>query len=134
MTDGARELRALRSLAKAMGVHTRFTDGLGRKQSAAPETLLRVCAALGAQLERPGDAPAALRALGEERKRGLLPPVLVAWEGKLPPLRLPGELALAGGEVLPLEQNGDEFVLTRPLPPGYHRLTAASSGQPQPAL
>ena len=42
------ELRALRSLAKTLGVHTRYTDGLGKRVVVAPETLLRICAALGA--------------------------------------------------------------------------------------
>jgi hydrogenase maturation factor len=42
------ELKALESLATALGVHTHYTDGLGQPVSVAPETLLRVCAALGA--------------------------------------------------------------------------------------
>ena len=41
------ELAALASLAKVMGVHTHYTDGLGRPVTVAPETLPRVCAALG---------------------------------------------------------------------------------------
>ena len=49
------ELKALRSLARAMGVHIRYTDGLGRRVVVAPETLVRVCATLGAPVERPGD-------------------------------------------------------------------------------
>ena len=36
------ELRALRALARDLGVHTRYTDGLGRRVVVAPETLLRV--------------------------------------------------------------------------------------------
>ncbi len=57
------ELKALRSLARAMGVHTRYINGLGKRVTVAPETLVRVCAALGAAVERPercrrGAAPA----------------------------------------------------------------------------
>ena len=59
------ELKALRSLARAMGVHTRYTDGLGRRVIVAPETLVRVCAALGAPVERPADAAAALGSFRE---------------------------------------------------------------------
>jgi hypothetical protein len=57
------ELRSLRSLAKAMGVHTEYTDGLNRHVTVAPDTLLRVCAALGAPIARLGDAGDAFRAL-----------------------------------------------------------------------
>src|SRR5262249_3022622 len=65
MTD---ELRPLRSLARALGVHTRFIDGLGKRVTVGPETLVRVSAALGAAIERPADARDALRALEEERR------------------------------------------------------------------
>src|SRR5882724_4294744 len=75
------ELKALRSLARAMGVHTRYKNGLGKRVIVAPETLVRVCAALGAPVERPGDAAGALRAHRGTTKAGLVPPVLVAWDG-----------------------------------------------------
>ena len=55
------ELKALRSLARAMGVHTRYVNGLGKRVTVAPETLLRVCAALGASVGRPGDAAPTIR-------------------------------------------------------------------------
>src|SRR5512144_1547109 len=58
------ELRTLRSLARAMGVHTRYTDGLGRHVLVSPETLLRVCAALGAPVATVADAADALRRAG----------------------------------------------------------------------
>src|SRR6266511_3299785 len=123
------DLKVLRSLARAMGVHTRYTDGLGKRVIVAPETLLRVCAALGAPLERPGDAAGALRAHRETRKAGLVPPVLVAWDGSLAPLAIRSEgpvqvqVHLADGPVVPLERAGDGFRATQPLPSGYHRLT-----------
>ncbi len=123
------ELKALRSLSRAMGVHTRYVDGLGKRVAVAPETLVRVCAALGAQVERPYDAPGALRAHREAVGAGLVPPVLVAWDGALPPIALSkGEPVLAevhceDGEVVPLEAVGAEFRLSRALPAGYHQLT-----------
>jgi 4-alpha-glucanotransferase len=129
------ELKALRSLARAFGVHTRYTDGLGRRVVVAPETLVRVCAALGATVERPGDAAGALRAHREATKKGLLPPVLVAWDGSLAPLKLsagrPAEaqVHIGDGGVIPLICSGDVFRASEPLPSGYHRLTVEASGR-----
>jgi 4-alpha-glucanotransferase len=90
---------------------------------------LRVCSALGAPIERLADAPDALRAHKEMHRSELLPPVLVAWDGLLSPIRLPegvaahAQVQLAEGDFLRLEQAGTELRLTGPLPPGYHRLT-----------
>lgn len=129
------ELKALRSLAKAMGVYTQFTDGLGRRITVAPETLLSVCAALGAPVARPGDAVEALRAHQTAQSKLLLPPVVVAWDGALPPRtmcehgRFRAEMLLEGGDVAPLEIHGAELRATRPLPLGYHRLTVEASGR-----
>ena len=77
------ELRSLKTLARAMGVHTHYTDGLHRHVTVAPETLLRVCAALGAPVSRPADASDAMRAIRAIKKTELLPPTLVAWHGTL---------------------------------------------------
>ncbi len=120
MTD---ELKALRSLARALGVHTRYTDGLHKRVTVAPETLVRVCAALGAPIERPGDAAEVLRARRASVSKGSLPPVLVAWDGVLPQAPLQGEahLHLEDGAAVALE--------TRPLPFGYHRLTVETSNR-----
>jgi len=134
------ELRALHSLAKAMGVYTRYKDGLGKRVTVAPETLVRVCAALGAPLDRPSDAAAALRAHRAATNAGLVPPVLVAWDGTLPPLAIRAdgpvhaELRLEDGDAAPLEISGAELRTARPLPFGYHQLTVeASSGHKNPA-
>jgi 4-alpha-glucanotransferase len=112
-------LSALRSLAKALGVHTHYTDGLGKRVTVAPETLVRVCAALGAPVTRRRDAADALRAHRARKKAGILPLVLVAWDGILPSLAVfkPGrtELRLENGDVAPPERG--------PLPFGYHRLS-----------
>lgn len=128
------ELRALRSLAKAMGVHTRYRDGLGRHVAVAPETLARVCAALGAEVTGPVDAAAALKGVRASRRGGSVPPVLVAWDGVLPPVAIPPdysfhiELLLEDGEFAALETVEGTVRAIRPLPPGYHRLTVEVAG------
>jgi len=121
------ELRALRSLARVMGVHTRYIDGLGRRVSVEPETLLRVCAALGAAVERPVDAGEALRARRAVRVAEPFAPVLVAWDGVLPPVphlhgaAIRGELRGADGSARPLATtHGD--TRAAPLAPGYYEL------------
>jgi len=111
-----------------MGVLTRYTDGLGRRITVAPETLVRVCAALGASVERPSDAANALRAHRAARTSGLVPPVLVAWDGTVPRLAderdgfVHAEIRLEDGPVTPLEKFSS-------LPMGYHRLTVERSGK-----
>ena len=112
-----------------MGVHTRYIDGLGRPVTVAPETLRRVCAALGAPIERFADAADALRAHREAGAARLLPPVLVAWDGALPVISLPGvgavhaEVHCADGEIIRLDHTGAELRFSTVLPAGYHRLT-----------
>jgi 4-alpha-glucanotransferase len=127
------ELRALRSLARAMGVHTRYTDGLGRRVVVAPETLLRVCAALGAPVERPADAAGALRAHRKTGSTALVPPVLVAWDGFLAPLAISADrpvqvqLHIAEGPAVRLDHSEGGYRATEALPSGYHHLTVEAS-------
>jgi 4-alpha-glucanotransferase len=129
------ELTALRSLAKALGVHTRYTDGLKRRVAVAPETLVRVCAALGAPIDRPGQAATALRAHRATTTSGLVPPVLVAWDGVLAPVAiraagpLRAEMVLEGGDVIPLTVSRKKLRVADPVPLGYHRLTVEASGR-----
>ena len=109
------ELKALRALATELGVYTRYADGLAKKVTVTPETLVRVCAALGAPITRVADAARALDAVRAARAATHLPPVVVAWNGLLPPHAIPNaEVQLETGEVVPPG--------TRPLPLGYHRL------------
>jgi len=109
------ELKALRSLATELGVHTRYTDGLGKKITVVPETLVRVCAALGAPITRVSDASRALQAHRAAKAAQPLPPVVVAWDGILPPLALThAEMRLETGERVPAG--------ARSLPMGYHRI------------
>ncbi|HEV7366939.1 MAG TPA: 4-alpha-glucanotransferase [Gemmatimonadales bacterium] len=135
MSSAHDELKALRSLARTMGVHTRYLNGLGKRVTVAPETLVRVCAALGAAVERPGDAVGALRALREATGARLVPPVLVAWDGSLGPLPISAhrpaqvQLQLEDGAIVPLVRSGALFRVPRALPCGYHRLTVEVSGR-----
>jgi len=98
-----------------MGVHTRYINGLGKSVTVAPETLVRVCAALGAPIARPEDAADALRAHRETAGAGLVPPVLVAWDGFLAPLAIsadgPAQLQvhLEDGPVVSLLRAGAQF-------------------------
>ncbi|HEV2749059.1 MAG TPA: 4-alpha-glucanotransferase [Gemmatimonadales bacterium] len=111
------ELKALRALATELGVHTRYTDGLGKKITVASETLVRVSAALGAPITRVADAARALEAHRAARAAERLPPVVVAWDGILPPHVITGpEIQLETGEVLPADTRPP------PLPLGYHHV------------
>lgn len=122
------ELDALRALARAMGVHTEYVDGLRRPVTPSPETLVRVCAALGAPVARVADAAEALRARDASPGAAALPPVLVAWDGELAPL--PAELVagavaslvLEDGSPVPLVGVAGGLAPAQPLPPGYHQL------------
>jgi 4-alpha-glucanotransferase len=133
------ELEALKSLARAMGVYTEYTDGLGQPVTVSPETLVTVCASLGASVSRPRDASAALGAFEAEKGTEAIPPVLVAWDGSLPDVSIVSrgpvhaELVLEGGDLFPLDIRGGAEGSVRlqsptPLPFGYHRLTVEMSG------
>ncbi|UCG76919.1 MAG: 4-alpha-glucanotransferase [Gemmatimonadota bacterium] len=133
------ELSALGSLALALGVHTHYTDGLERPVTVSPETLISICAALGAPIDGPGGAAEALRAFQASKEAEILPPVLVAWDGLLPAITIFEEaplgaaIGLEDGEVLVLEVSRDastsEVQAGHPLPPGYHTLTVEFGGR-----
>lgn len=136
MSTPTKELTPLRALARAMGVATRYTDGLGRKVVVGPETLLRVCTALGAPLSSVADATEALRAVRAGRGGGgLIPPVVIAWDGVFDPVQVTGRGKIRAE--LHLEQGGQAGVecvdrtvrLATPLPLGYHRLTVEAAGR-----
>ena len=116
-----------------MGVLTRFTDGLGRRVVVSPDTLVRVCAALGAPIAGVADAPDAWRARRATRRAGGLPPVVVAWDGAPAEIALPAraahaELRLESGEPAALRQGRRALRVAAPLPHGYHRLTVETPG------
>ncbi len=129
------ELAALGALAAAMGVHTRYVDGLDRPVAVDPDTLLRVCAALGAPIAGPEDAPEALRAKRAAENTDSLPPVVVAWQGALPLHILSeedlahAELRLEDGGVVALHDMRSKARGGRSLPFGYHRLSVERAGR-----
>ena len=123
------ELKALRALATELGVHTRYTNGLGKKVTVGPETLIRVCAALGAPVTAVVDANKALHDYKARRASGL-PPVIVAWNGVVPasPHPLTPSPSGRGGTTVEVQlENGENVPLDgRTLPMGYHRLAAGT--------
>jgi 4-alpha-glucanotransferase len=135
LTRGKDELGALSSLAAALGVRTHYVDGLGRPVDVGPETLVRVCAALGAEVARPADAREAARALEARLASRPVPPVLVAWDGVLQPVKVPGrgtacgQLLVRGHGPVALEASEGELRAERSLPLGYHRLTVEVGGR-----
>ncbi len=135
MSARTKELTPLRALARVLGVATRYTDGLGRRVTVAPETLVRVCAAVGAPVSSTADAAEALRAVRARRRAELVPPVLVAWDGTLQPFRVGGsgplsfQLRLEDGGLADLEEFDRWLRSKGPLPAGYHRLTVDTAGQ-----
>ncbi len=128
------DLKALRSLSRAMGVHTRYINGLGKAVTVAPETLVRVCAALGAPIAGPGDATDALTHHREQAQAQLVPPVLVAWDGVLAVTvstdrPIDARVQLEDGSVVPLARSEAGLGTGEPLPFGYHRLTVEVAGR-----
>ncbi len=129
-SPAAEALTDLRRLARFMGMATRYTDGLDREVVVGPETLMRVCTALGAPIERVADAAGVLAAAQYERAGRALPPVLVAWDGRLDALPAAGlgrgsarvELDLDEGETLSVELPTASTPFPEPIPFGYHRL------------
>ena len=123
MTSIGRPPKHLGRLAEALGVATEFTDGLGRTVRPGEDTLIAVCRALGSAVTSAADAATAL----DEHRAAVaraLPPVLVAWDGKL---ALPPALRRARGKIL-MESGAARTVgdgakpTAEPLPIGYHTL------------
>ena len=86
--DPTKEAGPLGRLARAYGVQTAYYDIARRRRQVSSGTLLAVLKALGAPLERAGDAGEALREHEQARWRRPSDPVVVAWDGE------PGGLAL----------------------------------------
>jgi 4-alpha-glucanotransferase len=109
-------------------VHTAFHDGLGRSVEVGEETLVRVCRARGAPLERAEEAGDALRAVRRDQARRALEPVMVAWDGRMGPVHPSGAdprgavLTLETGGPVELSTDGETVRAAAPLPPGYHTL------------
>jgi 4-alpha-glucanotransferase len=152
-------LQELRRLASLYGVQTAYYSADHQRRPASAQSLVAVLKGLGAAVEHPGDAPAALRERQQELLRRVVEPVTVAWDGRWESLevRLPRSLAngqwqcrltledgreetwpyragdLPATEAAPLEgiDYSARFLPGREgLPPGYHRLTLAIPGLP----
>ncbi|HUZ21224.1 MAG TPA: 4-alpha-glucanotransferase [Acidimicrobiales bacterium] len=146
--------RALEELARRRGVAVEFTSATGERRRASDDTLAAVLRALGEPLGGPGEAVALAAERRAERHRSrragtpALPPVLVAWGGRLPPLDLAGASHRdataptgAGGGLALVTEGADEpgILAARPdgagravveetLPYGVHRLVAGEEG------
>jgi 4-alpha-glucanotransferase len=118
------DLTALHALATALGVETTYQDGLGRAVEVSPETLVRICAALGAPIANADDADDALRWHHERFARETLPPVLVAWNGEWPDTPIPDDAIVTLESGVPHLRR----VVDR-LPLGYHRVRVEREGQ-----
>jgi 4-alpha-glucanotransferase len=148
----------LRELAGLYDIQLSYTDRRKRRIRAPGETVLAVLRALGAGVEGLESASEALRVRREELWRRRVDPVVVAWDGRLSPVRarLPASVAgrrvgswveLESGERLELplserleassraEIEGRSYVEGslasrggQPLPWGYHRLTTEVAG------
>lgn len=143
--DGSPASESLRLLAEGRGVATSYTDAFGVRRQVSDETLLAVVQALGLPLESATDAGRLLAAEPLASEEALyLPPVLVAWDGELPPLRLgPPEalraitIALAledgseAGESLRLAVEEAAVVVraAAPIPFGRHELAVGRPGR-----
>ena len=157
-SNAATELEPLERLAREYRVLTRYRDGFKRSRTPPAETLTAVLRALGAPIEDPAQAPAALREARLTKWSRLLQPCAAHWEGEPPwvELRLPEELAgrmaecsltLEGGgsrrwtarlDSLPVQARavveGRRFRVARlglgdRLPFGYHRLSVTLGGR-----
>jgi 4-alpha-glucanotransferase len=148
----------LQEVAKLYGVHLDYWDVTGKQVWAGSDSLLRALRALGAPLERPQGAEAALRQRQGELWQRRLEPVAVCWDGNPPDLIFrcpagdldkvhqcklvleagptyywtmkPGELPDAGGiDLGGARYSARSLHLIGPYPLGYHTLTVEGGGQ-----
>lgn len=154
----SRQDQALEELARLHGIGLSYEDVFGEVHPAEPDVLVAVLGQLGAPVESPEDAPEAIRHLRSQRDSRLVPPVAVAWGGRLPPLpvRVPEAQREVEIEVRWTLESGTErahrirpdstpvkrtlghgFVErelgapidSEPLPSGYHRLEVVVGGR-----
>jgi len=130
------DVKSLHDLATFMGVATHYVDGRHKPVDVGPDTLVKVCAALGAPVTGPADAGRALKGVRAAAVAELVPPVVVAWDGTMKPVAVNTggrvsrvELRLESGEPFPLEIAGTELRAAQSLPHGYHRLTVEAGGR-----
>lgn len=77
------DVTLLRKLASLSGVRTSYSGSDRKRKSASLESLLAVLRALGADVSRLDDVPAAYRECQRAEAGQVVEPVLVAWDGQL---------------------------------------------------
>jgi 4-alpha-glucanotransferase len=94
MSDVSAPSEDLRALARFHGVQTEYVGMSGQTEPAPAESLLAVLRALGVEIDSEADAPRTLASSRLAAWGRRVEPVLVAWDGNLPPisLRLPSSL------------------------------------------
>ncbi|MGW6546749.1 4-alpha-glucanotransferase [Streptomyces massasporeus] len=113
----------LSRLAVLHGVATSYSPSPDRSVAASATAVTLTLAALGVDASTPGAIRAALAARERELGERLLPPTVVGWSGS-PPAAL---AALPEGTRLRIDtEQGESLTQADGLPPGVHRLTAAT--------
>ncbi len=141
----------LARLARLYGVQTSYKDAHRQNQDASVESILAILQAMGAPVSRMSDVDQALLERRRELSERVIEPVVVAWEGRIPPITVRTTetasdtpvrytLRLESGEkqdlIVPLsrlsvrnrQEVGDvrylerELTVGRRLPTGYHHL------------
>lgn len=108
------------ALAERYGIQTQYHCLDGNLCVAKPEAILSILRALGCPIDSIEDADAALHHFNDEKNKRIIEPVLVAWDGYLPKLKLPKSAIVSP--------------LPSPLPLGYHSLTVDVDGQQHQSL
>lgn len=118
---------ALRELASSHGVDAFYWDWQGVRHAVENQTLRAVLAAFGVDAATPEACQAALERRRRERAARLLPPCIVAREGRAQPIETPvavaaAHLELEDGSRRHLDTADGLLELPADLPSGYHRL------------
>ncbi|HWO40542.1 MAG TPA: 4-alpha-glucanotransferase, partial [Candidatus Eisenbacteria bacterium] len=82
------EINLLHTLARLYRVQTTYVDAAGKLRESSPEGIVCVLRALGAPLASFADVGEALRLRRRELWQRGMDAVLLAWDGRLPPVRL----------------------------------------------
>jgi len=126
--------RNLLQLAKLYGVLTSYRDMWGRRREASADSVLLALQALGAPVESMADVGHAIRARRSELENRLVEPVITAWDGRLPELKLPRNCEL---RIADCESPVPKFAIRNSqfeIPYGYHRLLVEARGQVHESL
>ena len=99
--------RSLRDLARAAGIDPDYTSWNGRPAAASDESLHLALRAIGPALGVDLDAPDAQHALERARWLEIVPPVVLAWDGRLSlPFSVPADMDLEWECEVTTEQGG----------------------------